>query len=378
MRFSYKKLALGVGVVVLAVLVWFVASGEYQKYFFKPTGSNLPTGTSKEEVEQFSDIETIAYGLSIPWTIAELPGGDLLFTERTGSLKRLGIQNQTFEIDGVEHIGEGGLLGLALHPSFSESGHIYLYLTTKTGDSLTNRIERYVYKDDKLSDKQVIIEDIPGANFHDGGYIAFGPDSKLYITTGDAGNEQSAQDTEVLSGKILRLNDDGSIPGDNPFDNAVYSFGHRNPQGLAWDDRGRLWATEHGPSGLDSGNDELNLIKKGANYGWPIIKGQQEREGMLKPIVESGPDETWAPGGVAFYDGALYFAGLRGESLYQAKINNDNSVDLKVHFAGDFGRLRGVFLNSKNLLLISTSNTDGRGSPADEDDRIIRINPAVL
>ncbi len=378
MKASKKKLGIGAGLALLVLLTWFFVSGEYEKYFFKPTGSNLPAGTSKEEIEQPSDVEVIAAGLSIPWTIVELPSGDLLFTERPGNLKRIGENNQTFEIEGVEHVGEGGLLGLSLHPSFEENGFIYLYLTTKTGEGLTNRVERYVYNNDQLSGRQAIIKNIPGASFHDGGYIAFGPDGKLYITTGDAGNEQSAQQANSLSGKILRLNDDGSTPADNPFGNAVYSYGHRNPQGLAWDDKGQLWASEHGPSGLESGNDELNLIKKGANYGWPVIKGQQAREGMEKPIVESGSNETWAPAGLAFYNGSLYFAGLRGQSLYQAEIKEDNSVELKAHFAGDFGRLRAVFVNSKDLLLVSTSNTDGRGSPGQSDDRIIQINPRAL
>lgn len=378
MKVPVKKLAIGLGLVTIVFLIWFIASGEYKKHFFKPTDSNLPMGATQEEVEQPSDIDTIATDLSIPWTIVELPDGDLLFTERPGNLKRIGENNQTFAIEGVEHVGEGGLLGLALHPNFEENGHIYLYLTTRTDNGLTNRVERYTYDDDQLSNKQEIIENIPGASFHDGGYIAFGPDGKLYITTGDAGNEQSAQNTDSLSGKILKLNDDGSIPAGNPFKNAVYSYGHRNPQGLAWDDKGQLWSSEHGPSGLDSGNDELNLIKSGANYGWPVIKGQQTRADMEKPIAESGSDETWAPAGLAFYDGSLYFAGLRGQSLYQAEINEDNSVELRAHFAGDFGRLRAVFVNSEDLLLISTSNTDGRGSPEPNDDRIIQINSAIF
>lgn len=376
MGLSKKRIAIGVGVVVSAFLAWFFVSGGFNKYFFKPTDSNIPSGTS--EKEQTANIETIATGLSIPWSIVELPDGDLMFTERSGTLKRIGKDNQAFEIEGVEHVGEGGLLGLATHPDFDSNNFIYLYLTTEDGGNITNRVERYVYNADELSDRRIIIEGIAGSSVHDGGYIAFGPDGSLYITTGDAGSERTAQDTASLNGKILRLNDDGTIPTDNPFGNAVYSYGHRNPQGLAWDDQGRLWSVEHGPSGLQSGNDEINLIKKGANYGWPVIKGQQTREGIETPIAESGSDETWAPGGLAFYDGSLYFAGLRGQSLYQAKIKNDGSLELTSHFSEDFGRLRAVMINSENLLLISTSNTDGRGSPSNEDDKIISINPAVL
>lgn len=376
MRVEKKKIFIGIGAILFVLMVWYFASGEYMKHFFKPTESNLPPGTARDEIKE--DIEIIADNLSIPWAIAELSGGDLMFTERTGTLKRVGDNKQTFEIEGVEHAGEGGLLGLALHPDFENNNFLYLYLTTKINDALTNRVERYIYSGDRLSDRQVIIENIPGSNVHDGGYIAFGPDGKLYITTGDAGNEQNAQDTESLSGKILRLNGDGSIPADNPFGNEVYSYGHRNPQGLAWDDKDSLWATEHGPSGLESGNDELNLIKKGANYGWPVIKGQQTREGMEKPVVESGSEETWAPGGLAFYDGSLYFTGLRGQSLYQARLNAGNLLELRAHFVNDFGRLRAVLLDSEGYLLVSTSNTDGRGSPVKVDDRIIRIRPEAL
>ena len=376
MRLSKKKIAVSLGFIIILFLIWFVASGELKRHFFKPTDSSLPAGASIEKAPK--DIETIANNLSIPWSIAELPNGDIMFTERPGNIKRIGKNHQTFNVEGVEHAGEGGLLGLTLHPEFDKNGYLYVYLTTKTGDSLTNRVDRYVYKDDKLSDRKTIIENIAGSKVHDGGFMGFGPDKKLYITIGDAGNEANAQDTDSLNGKILRLNDDGTIPSDNPFNNAVYSYGHRNPQGLAWDDKGRLWATEHGPSGTESGNDEINLIKKGSNYGWPVIRGQQARAGMEKPVAESGSNETWAPAGLVFYKGSLYFAGLRGESLYAAKIKSDNSLELKSNFSGDFGRLRAVYITSGGLMLLSTSNTDGRGDPGKKDDRIIQINPAIL
>jgi glucose/arabinose dehydrogenase len=185
----------------------------------------------------------------------------------------------------VHHAGEGGLLGMALHPRFDEHHWIYLYLTTVSDGGAENRVERYTFENDRLSDKKIIIDKIPGANYHDGGRIAFSPDGYLYITTGDAGKSNLAQATDSLAGKILRVHDDGSIPLDNPFHNAVWSYGHRNSQGLAWDDRGRLWATEHGRSGILSGFDELNLIEKGKNYGWPVIQGDESREGMERPIV---------------------------------------------------------------------------------------------
>ncbi|MCH7902636.1 PQQ-dependent sugar dehydrogenase, partial [archaeon] len=200
------------------------------------------------------------------------------------------------------------------------------------------------------------------------------PDGYLYITVGDAGKSDLAQNIDSLAGKILRLSDDGSIPLDNPFGNAVYSYGHRNPQGLAWDDKDQLWSTEHGPFGFD----ELNLIKKGKNYGWPIIKGDETKVGMESPIVHSGPNETWAPAGMAYLDGSLFFGGLRGESLYEAKILSQNKISLKSHFRLNFGRIREVVLGYDDYLYISTSNTDKRGNPNPNDDKIIRINPEIF
>ncbi len=324
------------------------------------------------------DIEIIAENLQIPWEIAFLPDGDLLVTERPGMLNRIGKERRVYTIEGVEHISEGGLLGMALHPRFSENQWIYLYLTTRSGDSLINRVERYRFERDRLTEKTTIIDNIPGAAYHDGGRIAFGSDDYLYVTTGDAGKSNLAQNIKSLAGKILRIGDNGSIPSDNPFGNAVWSYGHRNSQGLTWDDEGRLWATEHGRSGILSGLDELNIIEKGKNYGWPVIQGDETKAGMESPIVQSGSDETWAPAGIAFLDGSLFFGGLRGESLYAAKIMEDRKVSLKSHFRQEFGRIRAVVLGPNNYLYITTSNTDGRGDPHSGDDKIIRINPEIF
>lgn len=344
-----------------------------RQFLFQPTPSTLEEG-----VETAPDAEVVAENLKIPWEIAFLPSGDLLVTERPGTLRRIGANGQTFRIEGVAHVGEGGLMGMALHPNFTDNRFIYLYLTTQTDNGLRNRVERYRLSNDRLYEKVEIISGIPGASFHDGGRIAFGPDGMLYITTGDAGQEELAQDTDSLAGKILRIRDDGAIPANNPFDNAVYSYGHRNPQGLAWDRQGRLWITEHGPSGAESGHDELNLIESGANYGWPHIRGDQTKRGMRAPIAHSGADETWAPAGVAFLNGSLYFAGLRGASLYEARLGKDNNVSLKSHFRARYGRLRAVALGPKGQLYISTSNTDGRGNERTGDDKIIKINPAIF
>src|SRR3989344_1182867 len=225
----------------------------------------------------------VAENLRIPWDIAFLPSGELLVTERSGTLLRIGDDQKKYEIEGVHHRGEGGLLGIALHPDFERNKLLYLYLTTKDGGGVSNRIERYRYHDDELTERLEILSGIPGSLYHDGGPIAFGPEGFLYITTGDAGEAQNAQEKNSFAGKILRIEDDGTIPADNPFGNVVYSYGHRNPQGLTWDDQGRLWSTEHGRSGLQSGYDELNLIEKGKNYGWPVIEGPETREEMVAP-----------------------------------------------------------------------------------------------
>ncbi|KKS63178.1 MAG: Quinoprotein glucose dehydrogenase [Candidatus Collierbacteria bacterium GW2011_GWD2_42_50] len=222
------------------------------------------------------------------------------------------------------------------------------------------------------------MEKIKGSSNHDGGRIAFGPDGYLYITTGDAETPNLAQDKNSLNGKILRIKDDGGIPEDNPFGNAVYSLGHRNPQGLAWDKNGTLWETEHGPSGIQTGNDEVNIIIKGGNYGWPTIKGDQTKKGLISPIIQSGTKDTWAPSGMAYYDGSLFFSGLRGEALYEAKIRNGNKLDLLTHFKQEFGRIRAVVLGPDGYLYLSTSNQDGRGRVREGDDKIIKINPKIF
>jgi aldose sugar dehydrogenase len=322
-------------------------------------------------------VQIVAEHLNIPWAIAFLPTGDMLVTERTGMLLRLASgERKNIPVEGVRHIGEGGLLGMALHPDFAQNQWLYLYRTSATDGGVANRIERYRFIDDELTEKTVILSGIPGAKYHDGGFLGFGPDGLLYITTGDAGVPSLAQDIHSLAGKILRIHDDGSVPEENPFGNAVYSYGHRNSQGLTWDNEGRLWSTEHGRSGLLSGLDELNLIKKGGNYGWPEIQGGESKVGMVNPVLHSGPNTTWAPASAAFLNGSIFFGGLRGESLYEAMLPvADQSVKLKAYFVGEFGRIRAAVRGPDGMLYLSTSNTDGRGRPAPGDDRILRVDP---
>ena len=365
-RYIFMFILLGILLIALSVI---------QKYSFLPTQDNN-IGISADNVQK--DIDIFATDLNIPWELAFLPDGYILVTERSGNLLKIGQDRIKIPIQGVYHSGEGGLLGMALHPGFASNNYIYLYLTSQSGDTVVNRVERYKLLDNTLSDRKIIIDNIPGSSFHDGGRIAFGPDNLLYITTGDAGNSQSAQDKNSLSGKILRLNDDGSIPASNPFKNAVYSYGHRNPQGIAWDEEGKLWSTEHGRSGLQSGLDEVNLIKPGNNYGWPNIEGDNSNPAMQSPIIHSGTDVTWAPADALYYEGRLFFTGLRGEALYEARLQGDKIAEVKAHFKGEYGRLRVVNLGPDGYFYIATSNRDGRGSVNPGDDKIIRINPDVF
>lgn len=344
-------------------------------------------------------IQIIADNLTIPWELVWLPDSSMLITQRPGTVLKISPDGQRTPIPfpaPVTQVSESGLLGLTLHPNFSQNQLVYFYFTTGEGSTLRNRVVRYQLINNSLGSETIILDNIPAGNFHDGGRIKFGPDGWLYVATGDAGNEKNAQDLNSLAGKILRIGDGGGLPEDNPSPNSpVYSSGHRNVQGLAWDSAGNLWATEHGRSGVQSGLDELNLIKPGQNYGWPTIQGDETKAGLISPIIQSGASETWAPSGMAFLPatspasvseadspgvgaGSLFFAGLRGETLYEAKLNGERVVELKRHFSKEFGRLRDVVVGPDNALYLLTNNTDGRGNPKPGDDKIIRVEPASL
>ena len=309
----------------------------------------------------------IVRDLEVPWETRVLPDGSLMTTERPGTVRVAGREVVEFQVPGVWASGESGLLGLALDPDFKSNRYVYFYYTSKDDGSRDNRVVRYTFDGKGIGSPYVLISGIPAEDNHDGGRIAFGPDNYLYIATGDAGDEPAAQDTKKLGGKILRIERDGSTPADNPFANEVWSYGHRNVQGLAWDGSGRLWATEHGRSGVQSGYDELNLIRKGGNYGWPEVQGDGRRDGMVPPVVHSGPSATWAPAGMIFHEGALYFGGLRGQALYKATLDGERVSKFEPLLKGVYGRIRSVFRVGDELW-IGTSNRDGRGSPAASDD----------
>jgi glucose/arabinose dehydrogenase len=376
-----KKIAIFVFTILLIIILGYLSKDKIVSSFFKPSDSTITTGLAVQELSnqdtELPDMEVIAEDLEIPWEVAFLPSGEILITERPGRLLIIGDDRNVIPIEGVEHVGEGGLLGLTLHPDFANNNWVYLYLTTLQGDSLVNRVERYRLQNNRLSDRQVIVDNIPGARNHDGGRIEFGPDGFLYISTGDAGNTDQAQNNQSLHGTILRVSDDGSIPQDNPFNSMVFSYGHRNVQGLAWDDQANLWTTEHGRSGVRSGFDELNLIKAGQNYGWPVIEGDRQQAGMIKPVLHSGADETWAPGDIAYYQGKLFFTGLRGASLYEVILDGEKVGAIKRHFSGEFGRLRAARIYG-DYIYLTTSNRDGRGVQNDGDDKLIRIKLSLF
>ncbi|OGM57106.1 hypothetical protein A2955_02000 [Candidatus Woesebacteria bacterium RIFCSPLOWO2_01_FULL_37_19] len=377
----------------LFILVWTRRSGtninkdieSVTELPIKPQG-NANSAPSDVDIPTVSIVAT---GLDTPWAIAFLPGGGLLVTERQGSVRLVDTnghlqEKPVAEISNVREIGEGGLLGIALHPDFLTNNFVYFYYTySESGGNTLNRVVRMVYKNGQLTEERIMVDGIPGAANHNGGRIKFGPDKMLYITTGDAQNPSSAQDKNSLSGKILRVDSDGNPAFGNPYGNRTYSFGHRNPQGIIWDKDGSLWETEHGPSGAETGNDEFNRIDIGKNYGWPEIRGKEGREGMVTPNLESGRSDTWAPSGLASLptqtglSSRFYFAGLRGEALYEVNVVG-NSASLKTHFKGEYGRIREVILGPDNMLYISTSNRDGRGDPKPGDDKILRINPSKL
>ena len=349
--------------------------------------SSFPVVFAQEYPDLRIKVETIADNLEIPWSIAWLPDGTIFFTEREGNVRVIHddkVSEPIFSLDVGG--GEGGLLGIAIDPNFSENHYVYLYYTYNEFLSTQNKVVRYIESNLTLLEDKVLIDEIPGAPFHDGGRIKFGPDGKLYITTGDAGNSGLAQDTNSVAGKILRINSDGTIPQDNPFSNSpIYSLGHRNSQGLDWDNKGNLVATEHGPSGFRGvAHDEVNLIKPGLNYGWPDIIGSEGKEGLVTPILNTG-DDTWAPSGADFYHGdkipawkgKFFVATLRGNHLHMIDFDLENGQVLSHQklFSGDFGRLRDVATGPDGYLYILTSNQDGRGSPKINDDRILRVLP---
>lgn len=312
-----------------------------------------------------TQVEVIAENLNAPWSVVFVDQTALISERDTAGILELDENGGTRELTVVADTsagGEGGLLGLAVHES-----HLYAYLTTASD----NRVLRYELAGEPgnlaLGSPEVILDGIPAAGYHNGGRIAFGPDGLLYITTGDAQEPSESQDLESLAGKILRVTDEGDIPPDNPFeDSPVYSYGHRNPQGIAWSAGGTLYSGEFGENAWD----ELNVIEPGGNYGWPEVEGIGEEEEFINPVQQWQPAEA-SPSAIEIHNDTIVMAALRGQRLWQIPLADvTTSTD---YLTNEYGRIRDVITAPDGSLWVLTNNTDGVGEPTEGDDRILRI-----
>ncbi|KIF67821.1 glucose sorbosone dehydrogenase [Streptomyces sp. AcH 505] len=321
-------------------------------------------------------VSTLAEGLKSPWGLAELPEGDLLVSSRDeGTITRVdaesGKKTVIGSVPGVAPAGEGGLLGIALSPTYASDHMVYAFFTTESD----NRIARMLYDEKKPADEQLgspdtILRGIPKGNIHNGGRIAFGPDKMLYAGTGETGDRGLGQDLKSLAGKILRMTPDGRPAPGNPYPNSlVYSPGHRNVQGLAWDADNRLWASEFGQDTWD----ELNLIEPGKNYGWPVVEGKAHKAGYVDPVVQWRTSEA-SPSGIAYAEGSIWMAGLRGERLWRVPLDGrESEAPAQAFLEGKYGRLRTVLSAGGDKVWLVTSETDTRGTPQPGDDKILQL-----
>ncbi|MFE1953610.1 PQQ-dependent sugar dehydrogenase [Streptomyces sp. NPDC059524] len=338
--------------------------------------STAPTGDVPPAKGSVNVLRTVATGLDTPWGLAPLPEGDLLVSSRDkGTLTRVapgtGKKTTVGSVPGVAPAGEGGLLGIALSPSYASDHMVYAYFTTESD----NRIARMIYDEKKPAGEQLgapdtVFRGIPKGTNHNGGRIAFGPDGMLYVGTGETYKTELAQDKKSTGGKTLRLTPDGEPAPGNPFGNSpVYSYGHRNVQGLAWDKDKRMWASEFGQDTWD----ELNHIVAGGNYGWPDAEGKAGKSGYRDPIAEWHTADA-SPSGIAWQKGSIWMAGLRGERLWRIPLDGAKAAhEPQAFLQKEYGRLRTVVAAGGDKLWVTTSNTDGRGSPGKEDDRILEL-----
>ncbi len=342
-------------------------------------------------------VETVVTGLEVPWSIVFTSPTRMLITERPGRVRVFENGRLRPEplatISDVEPTGESGLMGLTLHPAYAQNKLLYLSYAYKGDGGQMVRVVRFRDDGNTLSDRRVIIEGIPAAQFHAGTRLRFGPDGKLYVTTGDATDRALAQRMDSINGKTLRLNDDGTVPPDNPFVGQqgarpeIWTYGHRNSQGMDFQPGTNLmFQTEHGPSGFDGpgGGDEVNIVERGKNYGWPVIHHTQTHEGMESPLLEYTP--ACAPGSGSFYRGVnangfadfrgnFFFGCLRGERIIRVVLDGRRVVSQENLLEHQFGRIRDVVEGPDGALYFSTSNRDGRGRPSKDDDRVMRLVP---
>jgi aldose sugar dehydrogenase len=363
-----------------------------------------PTGRSLDgnEVAQVkSDVqyrlETVVQNVQVPWAIVWDPEGRMIFTERPGRVRvfeKGKLREEPLHVvHEVRNVSESGLMGVCLHPDYTKNRYLYLSYAYGARDRRGEhgvRVVRFVNEGTRLKQDKVIVDGIPGAQNHAGCRIKFGPDKKLYVTAGEATRWQLAQEMDTLAGKILRVNDDGSIPSDNPFVGRsgvrpeIWAYGSRNSQGIDWHpDTGLLVETEHGPSGfegLGGGGDEVNIVDKGANLGWPTIHHRETQSGMVSPLLEYSP--AVAPASGMFYSGRVFkewrgnyfFGNLVGRSVIRVALNGRKVVSQEKMLT-EYGRIRDVAEGPDGYIYFSTSNRDGRGSPASNDDRIMRLVP---
>jgi glucose/arabinose dehydrogenase len=338
------------------------------------TQSSSPTPSATQQPTPASAkprvIGTVARNLEVPWGIAFLPDGTALVTERdSGRVFQVGDGkvDQVGRVEEAQANGEAGLLGVAVSPSYAEDRRVFFYATAESD----NRVLRTTFRNGRLGAMQPILTGIPKAGNHDGGRMIFGPDGMLYVATGEAGQPELAQDRDSLGGKILRITPDGKpAPGNPDSRSPIWTLGHRNVQGLAFDDHGNLWASEFGQDTYD----ELNLVVKGRNYGWPMVEGKGDEPGLQNPQVTWSTDDA-SPSGLAFADGRLWLGALRGERVWRVDVEGRRASAEKGFFVGKYGRMRTVVRAPDGNLWVTTSNRDGRGDPADQDDRILLVRP---
>jgi glucose/arabinose dehydrogenase len=330
-------------------------------------------------------VQTLVTGLEIPWSLAFAPDGRLFITERPGRVRVYQdgqlLAQPALVLDDVRAVGEGGAMGIAIHPRFAVTRYVYLLYTANTPGGPVNRLVRYREVNGTLGDRAVLLERLTAASTHNGGRIRFGPDDRLYLTMGDAANTALPQSLSSLNGKILRLDDDGRAVSDNPFAGEIWTWGHRNPQGIDWHPATRqLWGSEHGPTG----NDEINRLDRGKNYGWPVIQGAETRPDMEAPVAFYSP--SIAPSGASFYSGALlpgvrqnlFIATLAGRHIHRVVLDAADATRIsrtERWLEGRFGRIRDVVVGPDGAIYFCTNNRDGRGTPVATDDRVARIVP---